>query len=402
VSGRSPVSRPLRIAIGAFGATGHVFPALALARRLRAAGHDVLFESLERWRGVVEELGVRFRAAPEYVAFPGPWPGKPDRPTLPEVVEELAGALRAESPDVVVNDFFTLPPILAAELLDLPRATIVPHVYPAADPWLPRFLLGYRAPRTPVGSLFWRLAKPWTDRRPVRERDELNAARAELGLPPLSRFYAGLSEQLVLVSTYPQLEYPRRWPAHVHVTGPMLFELPHRPVELPPGDAPLVVIAGSTAQDQELELVRVAAEAMADEELRVLAVLNQQGRAWPHPVPPNTRVVDWAGYRQVMPLASAVVSNGGHGTIVRALSDGVPLLVCPSEGDMAENAARVAWAGVGLRLARRRLARAPLRSRVRRLISDRRFSDRARAVAEWGRHHGGAGRAAELVEELAR
>ena len=153
-----------------------------------------------------------------------------------------------------------------------------------------------------------------------------------------------------MVATYPQLEYPRRWPSHVHVTGPMLFELPHPGDRAPGRDAPLVLVAGSTAQDQELRLVRTAIRAFEGEPVQVLVSLNQQGRTWPDPVPENVTVVDWVSYSQVLPRASAIVCNGGHGTVVRALSEGVPLVVCPAGGDMGENGARVAWSGAGLML----------------------------------------------------
>ena len=48
--------------------------------------------------------------------------------------------------------------------------------------------------------------------------------------------------------------------------------------------------------------------------------------------------------------ADLVICHGGHGTTVRALGAGVPVLCSPIAGDMAENAVRVAWAGAGLSL----------------------------------------------------
>ena len=77
-----------------------------------------------------------------------------------------------------------------------------------------------------------------------------------------------------MVATYPQLEYPRSWPGHVHVTGPMGFEMPSPDVELPEGDGPLVLVAPSTAQDPECRLVRSALAALADEPVRVVATTN--------------------------------------------------------------------------------------------------------------------------------
>jgi len=397
----SSASLPVRIVVSAFGATGHVFPALALARELRGRGHEVLVESLERWREVVEDLDLEFAPAPEYVAFPFPWPGKPAEPTLAQVVRDFAGLLEEFRADVVVNDFFTLPPILAAETLGIRRATLVPHVYPVGAPGLPRFLIGLHAPRTRAGAAAWRLAGPLLEGRPKRERAELNEVRAELDLPPLDRYYGGVSDQLALVATFPQLEYPREWPAHVHVTGPMFFELPHPPVEGPPGDRPLVLIAGSTAQDQELEFIRIGLETLADEPVRVLAAMNQRGREWSGDVPANAKVVDWLSYAETMPRVAAVLCNGGHGTVVRSLADGAPVLVSPADGDMAENGARASWSGAGLMLPRRMLRPDPLRWAVRRLMGDERIASRASEIAAWSARNDGAARGADLVEELA-
>lgn len=402
MSEKQPVSERLRVIISAFGATGHVFPALALARELRARGHEVLIETLERWRALVEEVGLQFAAAPEYIAFPGPWPGKPDRPTLTEATQWLFPMLDEFRPDVVVNDHFAVPMALAAEAHGKRRATLIPHVYPVNEPGLPYFTVGLVPPRTPVGAGLWRAARLWFEREPRMVRRELNGVRAELGLPPLDRLYAGISEGLALVATFPQLEYPRRWPRHVHVTGPMFFELPHPDIELPEGEEPLVLVAGSTALDQELVLVRAAVEALGGEPVRVLAALNQRGRPWEGPAPANAMVVDWVSYAQVMPKASVVVCNGGHGTIVRALAEGVPVVVCPGPEDMPTNGAHLAWSGAGVMLPRRLLRAAPLRLAVRRVLANERYRERAREISEWDRRNDAVARGTTLIEDYAR
>ena len=171
-----------------------------------------------------------------------------------------------------------------------------------------------------------------------------------LGLAPLERFHGGISPELALVGTFPQLEYPRRWPAGVEVTGPMTFEVPHPEIELPPGDGPLVLVAPSTAHDSHNRLVRTALAALADEPVRVVATTNRVAPQRPIEVPDNAILVDWLSYTQLMPAASLVVSHGGHGTVARALGAGTPLLICPFIGDMSETAMRVAWAKVGLSL----------------------------------------------------
>ena len=125
----------------------------------------------------------------------------------------------------------------------------------------------------------------------------------------------------------------------------MTFELPYPEIELPHGEEPLVLVAPSTSQDPENRLVRAALKALAEEPVRVVATINREASGEPPEVPPNAILVDWLSYSQVMPMASLVVCHGGHGTVARALGEGVPVLTSPVAGDMNETAARIAWAG---------------------------------------------------------
>jgi UDP:flavonoid glycosyltransferase YjiC (YdhE family) len=271
-------------------------------------------------------------------------------------------------------------------------------VYPVQEDGLPFFGFGLRAARTPVGRALWRAGRPVLDAGLRRGRRELNATRDELGLAPVERLHGGISEGLALVATYPQLEYPRRWPEHVHVTGPMFFELPYADIELPAGDEPLVLVAPSTSQDPEARLVRVALDALADEPVRVVATTNREQGAPAVAAPANAVVVDWLSYSQVMPRASLVICHGGHGTVARALAEGVPVLVCPAIGDMAETGARVTWAGVGLMLPSRLLGPSALGRSARKVLGIRRFTAHAREIGVSFAESDGTAYASELVE----
>jgi UDP:flavonoid glycosyltransferase YjiC (YdhE family) len=395
------MSRPLRLLVAAFGDAGHAFPAIALARGLARRRHEVVVETWERWRGPVEELGLGFTAAEEYKVFPPPPPGS-DGPTAAAAARSLMPFVEEMGPDAVVSDILTLAPALAAEAAGVRRATLIPHVYPVQEDGLPFFGFGLRAARTPVGRALWRVGRPVLEAGLRRGRGELNEARAELGLAPLERFHGGISEGLALVGTYPQLEYPRRWPDHVRITGPMFFELPYPDIELPKGTDPLVLVAPSTSQDPDGRLVRTALEALADGPVRVVATMNRELGAPSVTAPNNAVVVDWVSYSQVMPRASLVICHGGHGTVARSLAEGVPVLVCPAVGDMAETGARVAWAGAGLMLPGRLLRPAALRLASRTLLGDPRFTERAQEVAAWLAQGHDAARAVQLVERLAR
>ena len=64
------MSGRLRVMVGAVGLAGHALPAIALARELRARGHEVLFCSYERWRETVEGIGLRFQGGAEQIFDP--------------------------------------------------------------------------------------------------------------------------------------------------------------------------------------------------------------------------------------------------------------------------------------------------------------------------------------------
>ena len=393
----------MRVFLGAFGAPGHAFPMLALGERLVQRGHNVTFETWERWRTPVRSAGMEFVAAPEYPVFPasGQQPLKPYeavvRATAPSRKAIVAGA-----PDVVVHDILTLAPAMAAELEGIPRATLIPHLYPVTPTGFPPYSIGARLPQTANGRAFWGLFEAPLERGLRQGRAELNETRQRVGLPPLERLHGGLSPDLCLVASFPQLEYPRRWPAHVHVVGPLLWE-PRAETEtrIPAGKEPLVLVAPSTSHDPEQRLLQATIEGLAGSNVRVLASLDGRPFTRPLRAGPGTRLVNWLSYAQAMPHAAAVICHAGHGTVVRALANGVPVVAVPHSGDMAENAARVDWAGVGVRLPWRLLSPSTLRLAVEQTLSDRgSYSERATGLAAWAAFNHGATRAAELIEQL--
>ena len=395
----------MRILLGAFGDPGHAFPMIALARGLRARGHEVTLQTAERWRADVAREGVRFAPAPEYHVFPTQ--GRPLKPyeAVVRATGETLDLVRAARPDVVVADILTLAPALAAELEGVRVATLVPHVDPRPAPGFAPYSLGARLPRTAVGRAWWSLFDPLIGRGLDQGRRELDETRRRLGLPPSGRVHGGISRELVLVGTFPQLEYPRAEPERrTHVVGPLMWEPDFGDVALPDGEGPLVLVAPSTAQDARHRLLRAALDGLGElDGVRVLATWNRRplDRAdGPWNVAANTRLVEWVSYARTMPRCDVVVCHGGHGTLVRALASGCAVVVAPAAGDMNENAARVDWAGAGVRIPRRFVTASSVRLAVERALGEPGITARARELAAWLDRRDPPGRAAELVERL--
>ena len=391
----------MRVLVGAFGDPGHAFPAIALAKALRERGHEVCLQSWARWRPEVEAEGITFADAPEYHVFP-----TRERPLKPyEAVVRAATdtrpLVREFAPDVVVADILTLAPALAAEAEGVRTATLIPHVDPRPAPGFAPYSVGARLPRTELGRRLWRPTNRLMDRGLEYGRQELNETRSRLGLPPLDHVHGGISQALCLVGTFPQLEYPRPTASapNTHVVGPLQWEPPTDEVELPLGNAPLVLVAPSTSQDPGHELLRTTLAGLADAPVRVLAATNRRRPIPAVAVPGNARLVDWVSYARTMPHCDAVVCHGGHGTVLRALTAGSVPVIAPAAGDMNENAARVDWAGVGVRLPRRLLGPRAVRLAVERALSELALHAKTRELAAWSDANPAGPRAAALLED---
>jgi UDP:flavonoid glycosyltransferase YjiC (YdhE family) len=385
----------LRIFLGAFGDPGHAFPMLALGEGLVARGHEVCLQTWRRWREPAEAAGMTFAAAPEYQVFPTP--GRPLKPYEAAVraAAETVPVVRSFAPDVAVSDILTAAPALAAELEGVPVASLVPHLHPHTPPGFPPFAIGARLPRTAAGRGLWRASDRLVRIGLEQGRREYNECRRRLGLGPLPYVHTGLSRSLTLVATVPQLEYPRDWPPWTRVVGPLLWEPPGESAAPPPGAGPVVLVAPSTSQDPDRRLLRAALEGLADEPVRVLAI--GEGEA-----PANAVLAPWMSYSRTMPACDLVVTHGGHGTLMHALAAGRPVLITPAGGDMAENAARVDWAGLGVRLPFGFCTPRGVRLAVRRALARPQLRVRAEGVARWIAANDSRARAAEEIERWAK
>src|SRR5262249_7663607 len=68
---------------------------------------------------------------------------------------------------------------------------------------------------------------------------------------------------------------------------------------------------------------------------------------------PDITIGRSAPHRKVLWQAALVITHGGHGTVMKALAAGVPMVMMPHGRDQADTAARVTARGAGVVLARK-------------------------------------------------
>ena len=184
----------------------------------------------------------------------------------------------------------------------------------------------------------------------------VNKFRETLGLSPTWELFTE-SEFLFMQATTPSFEYPRsELPHHIHFIGPLFPEPPA--TTLPPwwdklnSNRPVVLVSQGTLNKNPHELIVPAVKALANRHVLVIVTTaNKEGSdIGISPLPDNVLVTSFVPYSQLMQKLSAVVTNGGYGTVQQALSHGLPLVLAGRTEDKGEVCARVAWYGAGISL----------------------------------------------------
>jgi UDP:flavonoid glycosyltransferase YjiC (YdhE family) len=290
-----------------------------------------------------------------------------------DFADDLLRTVRDHPVDAVLAES-TLPGILVGALATgLPTAALVVNIYMRPTPGIPLFGSGWRPARGPLGRARDAVATATLRRIWAGSMPGLNQTLDRLGSPPVEELFDLMDRcQRVLVLTSPSFDFPASaLPDNVRYVGPQLDD-PHwastaaRPQD---GDRPLVLVAASSIyQNHQADMLRRVAAALA--RLPVQAVLTSGRGVDPSeiPAPENVRVMSSAPHQALMREASVVVASSGHGTVLKALAAGAPLVCLTLGRDQKDNAQRVVRLGAGVWLNGRRASETDIAAAVRQVL----------------------------------
>jgi UDP:flavonoid glycosyltransferase YjiC (YdhE family) len=362
---------------------GHFNPLVPTARALADADHCVIFATAERFCAHIRS--VRFEAVP---AGHDPLEPLPARRHIgdPRVDygtwvtrRKLAALLEVATtwqPDVIVREPTDFAPILAAELLEIPHATIgFAQFYPV--------------------HLWQQQLGP-----------TLENLRREFHLPPdpgLARLYL-----YVYLSTVPpwfEASPGALAPTVVPIRPGTFDEAPAAPG--PPWlgalpSRPMVYASLGTVYNKNEHFFRTMVEALAGEDVEVVCTVGQDQD--PDDVvpdaPSNIHIWPYIPQSQLYPDCAVAVSHGGFSTILGALCAGVPVVAVPHGADQFGNARRAAELGAGLVIDLAELTAQAMRSAVLTVLADDRFAKNARRLRASLHTLPGPAHAARLLADL--
>ena len=378
---------------------GHYNPLVPLAKLAVAGGHTVAFSADPKRVGLPEAdgfmafpTGIDPYGSPESVAIEERYnaASPPGREREDALIRDGFGYLYPHHkaidlialgerwrPDIIVWDEASLGAPIAAERLGLPHVSVLVLA---------------------AGSLL----------RHDLIADGLNRVRAEHGLSPDSEL-AMLSRHLVL-SPFPDgfrdPAFPL--PPTARTIRPLLAEppdderLPDWAADL--SDRPVVYFSLGTAFGRAaLPIFRRVVPALA--ELPITLIVTVGRHITPDdlgPQPDHVHVASYISQALLLPRVALFVSHAGSGSIMGALTHGVPLALIPRGADQPENAARCEALGVGRVVGHPDVLGPTVRDTVAAMLTEPGCRDRARTMAAEIRRLPDADHALRLIEAVVR
>ncbi len=406
---------------------GNTPPMLAVARRLRRRSHAVRVMSDPCNREEIESAGLAFvpwsRAPHRHDKAPDTdlikdWEVKTPPAMIARLRErlfigpslayarDLIDELTRTPADAVVTSEMLFGAMAGAEAVGIPCVGLSSNVYLFPLPGVPPFGPGLTPARGPIGRVRDWIVRTMSLREFGKGTAAFNATRAALGLPPLAHPFEQLDRLAAhLVLTSAAFDFPSSdLPPKIVYAGPELddpaWANPWRS-PWPEEDArPLVLVGFSTTFQNQRDALGRVVQALGGLDVRAVVTAGPAMDVGSLPEAPNVYVCASAPHNQLLQQAAAVVTHAGHGTVIRALAAGVPLVCMPMGRDQNDNAARVAFHGAGVRV---KPSATPdrIRAAVRGLLESARYRERARALGARIAADARASRAVPVLEEIA-
>jgi MGT family glycosyltransferase len=386
---------------------GNVPPELGVGRRLVSEGHEVHVLGDPTIGTAATGAGCSFspwRLAPHRTALdPAQDPIKDWETKNPLVMlsrardrfiagpaaafaADTSAAIAAFRPDVVVADAFLFGSIIAAQSASLPVALLLPNIWMLPTRGTPAIGPGFALAKTALGRTRDSALLTVVNRVLAKGLPAVNAARQDNALEPLTSFYnQALEADRIFVLTSPAFDYAApSVPINVSYVGPILDDPDWvEPWESPwPADdeRPLVLVGFSSTYQNQGPVLRRVIEALSALPLRAVLTVGQMLDPSEVAATDNVAVVGSASHTQILATAALAVTHCGHGTVMKALAAGVPMVCIPMGRDQNDTAARLVHHGVGVRLAPRASA-SRIATAVRRVLDDDRYRTSATRLA---------------------
>ena len=372
------------------GAGGDLPPLAAASLALRDRGHDTIFIGDAAVQRILDPLHI------DVDILPGQF----------DLGPRLAGLIQ-DSMQATGGDLEKAGPLLQrgmtvwAHEVAQPISRLIDRHRPSA---IVTSLFGVEAVDATCPAFPWGVVNStfYIGPNPPRPVEEDIGPRA---LPLIER-YAELLEaaDLVLHATDQVFDYGfTRLPSRHHYVGPLgIWEPPlPRPAFLDEPGPPWILVSISSQRQDDIKLADAALEALTGQPVRVVLTLGPEhelSELASHP--DNARIEKTISHSAVLERAVLLIGHAGHGTVMKALWHGTPMVLIPWGRDQPGVAGRAGALGVAEVISRTDATAASIGGAVKRVLASIPMRQRAAEHSARLRASNPPGTAAALIESL--
>ncbi len=421
-----------KILIASVPLSGHVNPALPLAKMLISRGHEVVWYSGAHYQEAIEATGARF--------FP-----------FVRAKDFHDSSIRTQFPDLPYKSLFRHATYyikhlfydnMPGQYLDL---TDILHDFPAdlllTDEWFtgaipfaerkilpwicycnsPLFYYTDEIP-FPGAGIFPSSTLYGVNRNRIvnwmvtklifaKTHAYINSIRTQLDLPPMSHFFIinniFLSDLFIKFNT-PAFEF--RWkdlPPQIRFVGPAI---PAQSISRDYAWAPLLqssnpiifITQGSVNIKDNNKLIIPALKALQHSgAVIIVATGSTSTEELSAQFASDTVFIEkYIPYEYILPHCQLMITNGGFGGVITALYHGVPLVVAGDTEDKPEIAARIEYCKVGINLGTGHPSPKRIRKAVDTILNNPIYKTNAMNIRDDFRKHDAPKETTRLIEEL--
>lgn len=307
----------MRVLFAAHGAYGHVLPLAGVARALHRAGHDVRFAVADELHPALKSLGLHAHAS-----------GLSDSAMVAEARRRWPETLREPPANWAVRMF-----------TDIAAPAMARDVRAMIDAWGPHLVVReegeYGAPIAAAAAGVPWITHGWGSPPPpaadrVRVSELLRPHWDAAGTAPLDGdelYGAGLVDSCPPSLPRARLSIP------TYSIRPDVVELAADEDPIAPGDGELVYVGFGTVPiyRDDPQLLTMVVRSLVAAGFRVVVTTSGPTIAAEFRTVDESRVAlrRWVSLRHVLPACRLAVCHGGAGTVLAALTAGIPLLLLP-------------------------------------------------------------------------
>ena len=393
---------------------GHLNPMSALARRLQARDHEVVFlyspgaaglpfvpgDQTDWFRAHIREVSKLQGESALDISMQ-------DLMNQTEaILKSLPEMITATGVDALVLDTALLYAELGPMQLGMPYIQVSNMLHFDYSGYTPLCLFGWPHETTPaalarnregVAKIAEMLAPASTGIRAWAERAGLKIDWEDLS--------STISPLAWITQTPRAFDFDSsHWPPQFHHTGPFIDGQGREKVDFPwerlTGE-PLIYASMGTLMNGRAEVFRTIAAAVGRHKglQLVLSIGNQLDPKQIGPVPSNTIVVQQAPQLELLKRATVCITHAGLNTVLESLAQGVPQLAIPITYDQPGVAARIAHKKTGVVTSLAELTADHLAGLLREVLNEPSYRANARKLQKAIAEANGLSVAADLIEE---